>query len=110
MILDVDFLIDFFNKYSGKGYKKEMGEQAAAAPPARHSAVCAAAGAPCRRCPGDHAGDVRGPLETVCHLRSQPVVRAVGAGLRPDRGAAVQTEAGPTAGALGTGGGTVGDD
>ena len=33
MILDVDFLIDFFNKYSGKGYKKEMGEQAAAAPP-----------------------------------------------------------------------------
>jgi hypothetical protein len=32
MILDVDFLIDFFNKYSGKGYRKEMGEQAASAP------------------------------------------------------------------------------
>lgn len=37
MILDVDFLIDFFNKYSGKGYKKEMGEQAAAAPSAPSS-------------------------------------------------------------------------
>jgi hypothetical protein len=32
MNLDVDFLIDFFNKYSGEGFKKEMGEQDAAAP------------------------------------------------------------------------------
>jgi hypothetical protein len=32
MILDVDFLIDFFNKYSGKGFKKEMGEQETTAP------------------------------------------------------------------------------
>jgi hypothetical protein len=31
MNLDVDFLIDFFNKYSGKDFKKEMGEQEAAA-------------------------------------------------------------------------------
>jgi hypothetical protein len=27
MILDVDFLINFFNKYSGKSGKGEMGEQ-----------------------------------------------------------------------------------
>jgi hypothetical protein len=27
MNLDVDFLIDFFNKYSGKDSKEEMGEQ-----------------------------------------------------------------------------------
>ena len=34
MILDVDFLIDFFSKYSQMGNKNEMGEQddAAAAP------------------------------------------------------------------------------
>ena len=34
MILDVDFLIDFFSKYSQMGNKDEMGEQddAAAAP------------------------------------------------------------------------------
>jgi hypothetical protein len=34
MILDVDFLINFFDKYSGKSDKEEMGEQedAAAAP------------------------------------------------------------------------------
>ena len=32
MNLDVDFLIDFFNKYSGKDSKEEMGEQEAAAP------------------------------------------------------------------------------
>ena len=31
MNLDVDFLIDFFNKYSDKDSKKEMGEQEAAA-------------------------------------------------------------------------------
>jgi hypothetical protein len=31
MNLDVDFLIDFFNKYSSKDSKKEMGEQEAAA-------------------------------------------------------------------------------
>jgi hypothetical protein len=30
MNLDVDFLIDFFNKYSGEGSKEEMGEQDAA--------------------------------------------------------------------------------
>jgi hypothetical protein len=30
MNLEVDFLIDFFNKYSGKDSKKEMGEQDAA--------------------------------------------------------------------------------
>lgn len=27
MILDVDYLIEFFNKYSGKKLKKEIGEQ-----------------------------------------------------------------------------------
>lgn len=32
MILDVDFLISFFKKYSGDGVKGEMGEQDAAAP------------------------------------------------------------------------------
>jgi hypothetical protein len=32
MILDVDFLIDFFNKYSGGYSKEEMGEQEAATP------------------------------------------------------------------------------
>ena len=31
MNLDVDFLIDFFNKHSGKDSKEEMGEQEAAA-------------------------------------------------------------------------------
>ena len=31
MNLDVDFLIDFFNKYSGKESKEEMGEQEAGA-------------------------------------------------------------------------------
>jgi hypothetical protein len=31
MNLDVDFLIDFFNKYSEKNSKEEMGEQEAAA-------------------------------------------------------------------------------
>jgi hypothetical protein len=30
MNLEVDFLIDFFNKYSGKDSKEEMGEQDAA--------------------------------------------------------------------------------
>lgn len=33
MILDVDFLIDFFDKYSDKESKEEMGEQEAAAAP-----------------------------------------------------------------------------
>ena len=37
MILDVDFLIDFFNKYSGKESKEEMGEQDAAAAPSSPS-------------------------------------------------------------------------
>ena len=39
MILDVDFLINFFDKYSGKSDKGEMGEQedAAAAPSAPSS-------------------------------------------------------------------------
>jgi hypothetical protein len=32
MILDIDFLIDFFNKLSFSGTKDEMGEQEAAAP------------------------------------------------------------------------------
>jgi hypothetical protein len=32
MILDIDFLIDFFNKNSFTGTKDEMGEQEAAAP------------------------------------------------------------------------------
>ena len=32
MNLEVDFLIDFFNKYSGKESKEEMGEQDAATP------------------------------------------------------------------------------
>jgi hypothetical protein len=32
MILDVDFLIDFFNKFSGGYSKEEMGEQEAATP------------------------------------------------------------------------------
>lgn len=32
MILDIDFLIDFFNKLSNTGIKDEMGEQEAAAP------------------------------------------------------------------------------
>jgi hypothetical protein len=32
MILDVDFLIDFFKKYSGGEVRGEMGEQDAAAP------------------------------------------------------------------------------
>lgn len=33
MNLDVDFLIDFFNKYSDKESKEEMGEQETAAAP-----------------------------------------------------------------------------
>ena len=33
MILDIDFLIDFFNKNSFTGTKDEMGEQEAAAAP-----------------------------------------------------------------------------
>ena len=37
MNLDVDFLIDFFNKYSGKESKEEMGEQDAAAAPSTPS-------------------------------------------------------------------------
>jgi hypothetical protein len=38
MNLDVDFLIDFFNKYSEDNSKEEMGEQeAAAAPPSSPS-------------------------------------------------------------------------
>ena len=37
MNLDVDFLIDFLNKYSGKESKEEMGEQEAAAAPATPS-------------------------------------------------------------------------
>jgi len=37
MNLDVDFLIDFFNKYSGKDSKEEMGEQEAAAAPSAPS-------------------------------------------------------------------------
>lgn len=32
MILDIDFLIDFFNKLSNTGIKDEMGEQETAAP------------------------------------------------------------------------------
>jgi hypothetical protein len=32
MTLDIDFLIDFFNKLSFSGTKDEMGEQEAAAP------------------------------------------------------------------------------
>ena len=32
MILDINFLIDFFNKLSNSGTKDEMGEQEAAAP------------------------------------------------------------------------------
>jgi hypothetical protein len=32
MILNIDFLIDFFNKLSNTGIKDEMGEQEAAAP------------------------------------------------------------------------------
>jgi hypothetical protein len=32
MILDIDFLIDFFNKLSFSGTKDEMGEQETAAP------------------------------------------------------------------------------
>jgi hypothetical protein len=32
MILDIDFLIDFFAKYSQMGNKNEMGEQEAAPP------------------------------------------------------------------------------
>ena len=31
MIIDVDFLIGFFDKYSDNGFKEEMGEQDAAA-------------------------------------------------------------------------------
>ena len=34
MILDVDFLINFFNKYSGNSGKSEMGEQEGGAAPA----------------------------------------------------------------------------
>jgi hypothetical protein len=37
MNLDVDFLIDFFNKYSGEKSKEEMGEQEAAAAPSAPS-------------------------------------------------------------------------
>jgi hypothetical protein len=37
MNLDVDFLIDFFNKYSGEKSKEEMGEQEAAAAPSSPS-------------------------------------------------------------------------
>ncbi len=37
MTLDVDFLIDFFKKYSTTGLKGEMGEQEAAAAPASPS-------------------------------------------------------------------------
>lgn len=37
MNLDVDFLIDFFNKYSGGESKEEMGEQDAAAAPSTPS-------------------------------------------------------------------------
>lgn len=37
MILDVDFLIDFFKKHSGGEVKGEMGEQEAAAAPAPSS-------------------------------------------------------------------------
>jgi hypothetical protein len=37
MNLDVDFLIDFFNKHSGKDSKEEMGEQEAAAAPSSPS-------------------------------------------------------------------------
>lgn len=33
MNLDVDFLIDFFNKYSGEKAKEEMGEQETATAP-----------------------------------------------------------------------------
>jgi len=33
MILDIDYLIDFFNKNSFRGTKDEMGEQEAAAAP-----------------------------------------------------------------------------
>ena len=37
MILDVDFLINFFDKYSGKSDKGEMGEQDDAATPSAPS-------------------------------------------------------------------------
>jgi len=37
MILDVDFLINFFDKYSGKSGKGEMGEQDDAAAPSAPS-------------------------------------------------------------------------
>jgi hypothetical protein len=37
MILDVDFLINFFDKYSGKSDKGEMGEQDDAAAPSAPS-------------------------------------------------------------------------
>ena len=37
MNLDVDFLIDFFNKYSNEESKGEMGEQEAAAAPSTPS-------------------------------------------------------------------------
>jgi hypothetical protein len=37
MNLDVDFLIDFFNKHSGEDSKEEMGEQEAAAAPSAPS-------------------------------------------------------------------------
>jgi hypothetical protein len=39
MNLDVDFLIDFFNKYSGEKSKEEMGEQEAAAHHQHHHQV-----------------------------------------------------------------------
>jgi hypothetical protein len=44
MNLDVDFLIDFFNKYSDKEFKEEMGEQEAAAAAAPSSAPSSGGG------------------------------------------------------------------
>lgn len=46
MILDVDFLINFFDKYSGKSDKGEMGEQEDAAAPSAPSSGGSGKGVP----------------------------------------------------------------
>jgi len=46
MILDVDFLINFFDKYSGKSDKEEMGEQEDAAAPSAPSSGGSGKGVP----------------------------------------------------------------
>jgi hypothetical protein len=46
MILDVDFLINFFDKYSGKSDKGEMGEQEDAAPSSAPSSGGSGKGVP----------------------------------------------------------------